>query len=453
MSRELPLVSGRSPDETLAWTALGPVSVARYCADVQQLAEWLPPGGWIINLCEDRYHYAVLLGACAISGRVSLQPSSQAQQVLQQLAQTYPGCRAVTDAPAAQPPGLEVLRLPRLQARQQGGAGAIPCIPADRTVAILFTSGSTGQPTPHAKTWGRLVANGQAEAQALGLAARPHVLVGTVPAQHSYGFESTFLLALHGGCSFWSGKPFYPQDLVDALAALPRPRMVVTTPFHLASIVASQVRLPAVDLWLSATAPLGTELAAQVEAATGAPVHEIYGSTESSQLATRRTLDGPAWSLMPGVQLEQEGDTTWATGGHVEGRVALSDSIALQGDGRFTLQGRQADMVNLAGKRTSLAYLNRLLCDIDGVRDGMFFLPGEDTMRSVGRLAAFVAAPGHDQASLMAALRQRIDAIFLPRPLVLVEALPRNATGKVARAQLQQLYDRWAAAQGCSDAR
>ncbi len=458
MSRTLPLVSARAPHDTLAWTVRGPISVVRYCADVRRLAGWLPPGRFIINLCEDRYRYAVLLGACAMSGRVSLQPSSQSPQVFAQLLQTYEGCRAVGDAQPAQVLPLQVLRLPPLgldeAERHRRDDDAIPAVPIDRTVAILFTSGSTGQPTPHAKTWGKLVASGQAEARALGLDARPHALVGTVPAQHSYGFESTVLLALHGGCSFWSGRPFYPQDLAQALAAVPRPRMVVTTPFHLRSFISSGVSLPTVDLWLSATAPLDDVLAAQVEAATGAPVHEIYGSTESSQLATRRTLDGAAWHPMPGVRLEQdEGGTTWALGDHVEGRVPLSDIIALHEGGRFTLQGRQADMVNLAGKRTSLAYLNHVLCGIDGVRDGAFFLPSEDTAQRVGRLAAFVVAPGHDQATLLAALRQRIDPIFLPRPLVLVDALARNDASKVVREQLQRLYDDWAAAHGRGDAR
>lgn len=441
----LPLVTGRGLDEVLAWTVHGPVSVARYCADVRRIADWLPPGRFVINLCEDRYHYAVLLGACATSGRVSLQPSSQSPQVLQQLMQAHEGCCTVTDAGPAQPLPFAVLRLPDPRALPGEDAGAIPCIAAERTVAILFTSGSTGQPTPHAKTWGKLVANGQAEARALGLAG-PHVLVGTVPAQHSYGFESTFLLALHGGCSFWAGRPFYPQDLADALAAVPQPRMVVTTPFHLASIVASGVRLPPVQRWLSATAPLGEELAARVEAASGAPVHEIYGSTESSQLATRRTVEGPAWRLMPGVRLEQEDGTTWALGGHVEGRVALADVIALQGDGRFTLQGRHADMLNLAGKRTSLAYLNHLLCGVPGVRDGVFFLPREDGEGRIGRLAAFVVAPGCGPADILAALRQRIDPVFLPRPLVLIDALPRNSTGKIAREALERLHAQWALA-------
>ena len=431
-----PLVSERPQGDVLAWRPQGPVTVAQYLRDVHALAHWLPANPWLINLCDDRYHFAVLLGACALSGRVSLQPSSQSAETLAQLCAAYPDALAITDRLELS----DALAWPALDALPDPGTHEMPQIACDRTVAVLFTSGSTGEPQAHAKTWGKLVANGRAEAHALGLDQRPHVLIGTVPAQHSYGFESTFLLAMHGGCAFWSGKPFYPQDLADALTAVPRPNMVVTTPFHLGSLMASELPLPPVDLWLSATAPLGTELASQVESATSAPVYEIYGSTESSQLATRRTCEGSAWTLMPGVRLEQANDTTWAVGGHVEGRVALADIVGLLPDGRFELHGRHADMINLAGKRTSLAYLNHQLRAIGGVIDGAFFLPHEDNGRHIGRLVAFVVAPGIDRDGLRAALRRRIDPIFMPRPIVLVDTLPRNSTGKLTLSALQQLY-------------
>ena len=102
----LPLVSGRALHDILAWRPQGPVSVARYCADALALAAALPAGRFVVNLCEDRYHYAVLLAACAISGRVSLQPSSQSEATLRQLAQDYAGALAVTDAPTPLPPVL-----------------------------------------------------------------------------------------------------------------------------------------------------------------------------------------------------------------------------------------------------------------------------------------------------------------------------------------------------------
>jgi len=52
---------------------------------------------------------------------------------------------------------------------------------------------------------------------------------------------------------------------------------------------------------------------------------------------------------------------------------------------------------------------------------------------------AFVVAPGLTAPALLAALRERVDAIFIPRPLVLLEALPRNSTGKLPREALLAL--------------
>ena len=435
----LPLIGGHGLDAVLAWLPTGPRRVRDFLADAQALAAQLPAGSALLNVCNDRYRFAVGFAAGLISGRVSLQPASQSAETLARIRAGFPDVVCLCDD------DFDTLDLPRLDfpvlaaADPQAIAG-IPQIPADRLAAILFTSGSTGLPQPQQKTWGKLVASGRAEAAALGLDRAPHAIVGTVPVQHSYGFESTLLLALHGGCTVWSGKPFYPQDIAAALDAVPRPRLLVTTPFHLSTLLAAGVDLPAVDRLLCATAPLPVPLAAEAEARTGAPLGEIYGSTESGQLASRRTTEGAAWTLLPGVRLEQDGDTTIACGGHVEGRVALSDRIELLPDGRFLLHGRHADLVNIAGKRTSLAYLDHQIAAVPGVLDAAFFLPDDATGAGVTRLTAFVVAPTLTRQQLLAALRPRIDAIFLPRPPIFVDALPRNSTGKLPRSALQALY-------------
>ncbi len=437
------LISDRQLDDVLAWRGQRPVSVRKFLEDAHALSNRLSSGAWLLNLCEDRYHFAVGFAAGLLAGKVSLQPSSQSPETMQRLAADYEGACWLSDQPDAVP-GLPGLQFPDLASLPRTEVHEMPRIADARLAAILFTSGSTGLPQPHRKTWGKLVRNGRAEAAALGLLQRPQTIVGTVPVQHSYGFESTLLLALHGGCQFAAGKPFYPQDIVEALAAVPRPRMLVTTPFHLSTLLASGLPVPPLDLVLSATAPLSPELARRVETHCGAPVHEIYGSTESSALASRRTLDGAAWQPMEHVHLEQDGDTTHASGGHVEGSVPLADLIETCADGRFLLHGRHADLINIAGKRTSLAYLNHQLGALPGVIDAAFFLPdaphGSEGAEAVTRLVAFVVAPTLDVRTLMAGLRPRLDAIFLPRPLVLVKALPRNSTGKLTRQALQALY-------------
>jgi len=153
---------------------------------------------------------------------------------------------------------------------------------------------------------------------------------------------------------------------------------------------------------------------------------------------------GPAWRCLDSVRLRRDGDVYRVAGGHVEHEVAFNDLIEARSDDAFVLRGRHADLVNIAGKRTSLAHLNHHLTSIEGVRDGVFLMPDENA-DGVTRLIAFVVAPTMKSEVLLSALRARIDAVFLPRPLFFVDTLPRNATGKLPRETLLRL------AQACDD--
>ena len=151
-----------------------------------------------------------------------------------------------------------------------------------------------------------------------------------------------------------------------------------------------------------------------------APVLEIYGSTETGQMATRRAALEAQWRTLPGVQVVARGERAWASGGHIEQPTAIGDVIEVLAPDRFLLRGRVSDMVNVAGKRSSLEFLNAQLLSIEGVSDGVFYMPDEEDAGGITRLAAFVVAPGLSREALLARLRQRVDAAFLPRPLVLL---------------------------------
>jgi acyl-coenzyme A synthetase/AMP-(fatty) acid ligase len=97
-------------------------------------------------------------------------------------------------------------------------------------------------------------------------------------------------------------------------------------------------------------------------------------------------------------------------------------------------------LINIAGKRTSLTYLNHQIESIEGVEDAAFYLPPGDDPLGVNRLTAFVVAPRMTRESLMTSLRERIDPAFMPRPLVMIDTLPRNATGKLTQGRLDALY-------------
>ncbi|MGP0054552.1 MAG: AMP-binding protein [Steroidobacteraceae bacterium] len=457
-----PLLIHESPASVVACRGGRAIEARQFLADARQLAGCMPSGRHVLNVCVDRYHFSVGLAACLMSDKVSLLPSIHAPEFVRQLVVFAPDAFCLTDQarcdmnlPSFRYPreiGERTLRRGAVAALTGAAAYDVPQIPQDQVAAIVFTSGSTGTPLPYQKTWGRLARCVGDGASRLGLLdGRAHTLIGTVPAQHMYGLESTVLLALQSGNAFAAERPFYPADICAAIAAARRPRALVTTPIHLRTLLAAGIELPPLDLIVSATAPLSRELARQAEDRFKTRLLEIYGSTETGQIATRRTADSAVWRLWPGVRLRIDQEQVYAEGGHLEQSTPMCDVLEITGEDEFLLHGRTADLVNIAGKRSSFGYLNAQLAAIPGVIDGAFFLRGGDERGGGGerggvtgivRLAAAAVAPGLKAHTLVEQLRRRIDPVFLPRPLLLVDRLPRDATGKLPLQALQALCDR-----------
>jgi acyl-coenzyme A synthetase/AMP-(fatty) acid ligase len=129
--------------------------------------------------------------------------------------------------------------------------------------------------------------------------------------------------------------------------------------------------------------------------------------------------------------------------------VRLRDEVVFADNGRFRLIGRDEDLINIAGKRASLADLNQRLLRLPGIVDGVVFLPPGADGRPAARLAALVVAPELTAAQIRAGLRAVMDAAFVPRPIRRVQALPRAESGKLPR---QWLLDAFHATQDRTDA-
>jgi acyl-coenzyme A synthetase/AMP-(fatty) acid ligase len=423
------------PEGIVALRGRSPITATTLCRDAAALAALLPDQPFLVNLCLDRYRFMVGFAAALSRGQTTLLPPANTAGVLEDLATDYPGLYALTDAA---PPSLPHLAYPEAL---DGAEEAPLMIPGDQPAVVLFTSGSTGRPKPVVKSWSTLVRSARAAGERLGAGAfAGGCVIGTVPHQHSYGLESVILLAWQFGLPVLTHSPLFPADIRAALEMAPAPRLLVTTPVHLRALSADPAGMPRAALILSATAPLPRELAVAAEASFQAPLIEIYGCTEAGQIATRRSTRETDWHCLDGVALHQDSAGWWASGAAVEGIAPVQDVIEPRGAGRFHLGSRSADLVNVAGKRSSITYLNHQLLGIPGVVDGTFVM-GEATGRAVPRLKALAVAPGLSADRIMQALRERLDPAFLPRPLVLVAGLPRNSLGKVARADVLRLVE------------
>ncbi len=450
---QYPLLAWTDLDACIAWRKQQPITVRRFLDEAQAVAARLPPHRYVINLCDNPYLFLLAFAAALIRAQTSLLPPNRLKATVLEIAGEYPDSYLLSDAQMNELAASQA-SLPQVpmalpdEAELTHHFSSIPTIAAEHIAAILFTSGSTGKSIAYPKPWRTLVLGAATNAQASVPHGTRPTIVGTVPAQHSYGLETMVMLSLQGYCAVHSERPFYPQDIQQALMDLPEPRVLVTTPVHLRALTESSLHMPSVAAVWSATAPLSTELATRVEQLFNAPLHEIFGCTETGSCATRRTTRDQTWKLQDSFSLTTDTAAqhagTLISAPHLPDSAYLQDQIQLIDARHFKLLGRGADLINIAGRRASLGDLNARLLSIDGVVDGIIFLPDgktgamdSDTMM---RTAALVVAPTLSRAQVMSALRKLIDPAFLPRPLFLVDALPRNEVTKLPRAAVLKLF-------------
>lgn len=409
-------------------------AVTSWCelwAAAHTLARELPSASAVVNLCEYREYFLTAFLALLIREQLCLLPPSRAPAVVSEVLGEHPGSYSLDDA------ALSAIRAEPTPP----ATGAIE-VPPKRVVVVGYTSGSTGRPTANPKTWASLLASARLNSTVLHGALAEHGETGTpwilatVPSQHMYGMETAVLLPLLADMGLHAAQPLFPADIAAALAELPAPRVLVTTPVHLRALLESGIDLPPLAVVVSATAPLAMETARRVEQRYGATLIEFFGSTETCVIASRRTAHEVAWRPYPGVSLcpveaGTEVDAPWFAA-----PVLLQDVLEVDADGTFVVRGRNADMVEVGGKRASLADLTRRLLAVPGVRDGVVFQPDCADGAAVQRLAALVVADGLSEAAVLEQLAPSMDPVFLPRPLVLVSRLPRNDVGKLPREQL-----------------
>lgn len=412
----------------IAWRDGASVSLGDFARHVAALAARLPAGNAMLDLCEDRYHFLVAYAAALSAGQTVLLPHTRAEQVVADVEKIHPGSYRCTD---------ETVSSALLEAGGHIDAARVNSqVAAEHIAMIGFTSGSTGQSKAFPKLWrsmaGSNACNGAAMREALRIENTDVPwIVATVPPQHMYGMELSILLPLIGGMAVHSGRPLFPADIARALAEVPEPRVLVSTPVHLRAIVESAQEFPRTALIVSATAPLDATLAAAAEEKLGGHLLEMFGSTETCVFASRRTSIDQWWKLYSGVTLQPTAEATMVNAPWFAAPMLLQDIVERRGGDEFIVRGRNTDLIEVAGKRASLSDLTRRLQAIPGVKDAVVFQPEQEAVGTIRRVAALVVAPGLSAKEIIGRLAPSVDSAFIPRPLLIVDALPRNELGKL----------------------
>jgi acyl-coenzyme A synthetase/AMP-(fatty) acid ligase len=437
----LPVLRGYAPGAVVTWSQGRPVPLEHFCAHALALAARLPAHGAILNLCEQRANFLLGWVAALVRGATTVLPSDRTSAAITRATEASgAGCALSDSAPAQSLP----LAVPRVHVGYDGEIAAaeavLPDIPAQQIAALLYSSGSTGIPSASSKHWGGLVSGARTLGRMLGWQdCQRGSVIGAVAPQHMFGLETTVMLPLQWGRAVYSERPLLPADLANALRRSESLSWLMLTPLHAAAYAAAEIEwAPAPAGVISSTMPLPAATAQALERRWHVPIMEIYGSTETGMIGLRRTANAGEWQLADDLQLDYSGDIAVLGGRDGMAPHKLVDRISVAGARSFALLGRSADLVKVGGNRASLSELTACLLRIAGVRDAAIVQEDEGS-----RLVALVvAAPGTTVRDIRAQFALSVDPVFMPRPLWLVDTLPRNDNGKLPRDAVLEAINR-----------
>jgi len=425
------------PGRTVALGPGGAVSLERLRADVADAAAAFAgePGANVVLHEADCYRFAVALLACWHGGRTAILAADRLPATGSRLAQELGA--ALGELPAARAPAAHERALP------------LTAIDRERVLLRVYTSGSTGAPQLIDKTLAQLESEVGAIEAALGADVPAGAAVaGTVSHQHFYGLMFRVLWPLACGRALVGRVVRFPEEL--ALLPSDRPSVLVTSPVFLRYV--ERASLPGglrLCLLLCAGSPLASAVGRAACSATGAPLREIYGSSETGAVAMRRG-PGADWEPLPGVELRVGAD------GVLEVRAAQLPAHGWQrtadraraAGGSFELLGRADRLAKIGDKRVSLDRLEAALAASPLVGEArVVVIAGPRT-----QLGAVVVPSGsgaaqlaeHGAFALGRALRRELahefEAVVLPRRFRFVAALPSDALGKTRSADLLALF-------------
>ncbi|GGA74668.1 AMP-binding protein [Arenimonas soli] len=427
---------GRLPGEREIVPGLrAPDWLARVAAWRQALAA-VPPGD-VALFTEDAGEFSAALFGAWQAGRTPWLPGDMLPATLERLA-TQASLR-LGDLPGA------------LSADAPGDPATLTALDPASCRLVLYTSGSTGEPSAISKSLEQLDREVEALESAFGPRLGKAQVQGTVSHQHIYGLLFRVLWPLS------SGRTFAPRRLAfnEQLTALGKtPVALVASPAHLK-------RLPANQDWsglagglravFSSGGPLPPDAALEVRRLWGQAAIEVFGSTETGGVAWRAPGGEQApWQALPGVRWRIEQGRLHLQSPHLghDHWLATQDRAEASPLGGFVLLGRADRIVKIEERRVSLEAIEAALIDASWVTEARVVpLPGHRILLG----AAIV--PSHEGQALLDAegraalanrLREslggRVDPIAWPRRWRFLDALPIDARGKMPQRDLLALF-------------
>ena len=335
--------------------------------------------------------------------------------------------------------GVAVPLNPALSAREMEQRRQ-PFTPHEETAVALFTSGTTGEPKRIELSRPKLERNAAAIVDALGI-RETDVVFGAAPLSHVFGMTGCMNAAIHAGACLALVERF---DAHAALETLEREGVSVFmgVPAMLAALLAASSetrRSPTIRIAHVGGAPLPHSLRQDFERRFGATVLEGYGMTEVGGAVAVSRYDRPrkpgsVGQAMAGQRIEVAADGELLVDGFATGDIGRVDD-----DGYVFLLERKKHVILRGGYTVYPREVEDVLCSHPAVREAAVVGVTDEALGE--EVAAFIVGSA-DPEDVRVYARERLAGYKYPRLVVLLDALPRGATGKSDRAALERLAAR-----------
>jgi long-chain acyl-CoA synthetase len=347
----------------------------------------------------------------------------------------------------------------------------------DQVAALIYTTGTTGQPKGVMLTHRNLLFIAATSSLVRGLLPSDRAY-GVLPITHVFGLASVALGTLYAGASLHLASRYTPAALIDALR---NDGLTIVQ-----GVPAMYARLLEYDFgdWNPADSrlrfiyaggsPLDQTLKDQVERMFGRPLHNGYGMTESSPTISQTRIESPrhdtsVGSAIPGVDIRivdaagadvprGEAGELWVRGPNVmkgyyrnpeltaqvldkDGWLNTGDIVRQEDGGALFLVGRTKELIIRSGFNVYPVEVEAALNAHPAVvQSAVVGRQAEDGNEEV---VAFVELdPGFgptDPQALHAWLESRLSPYKRPARIIVMDAMPAAATGKILKGRLKEL--------------
>ena len=341
--------------------------------------------------------------------------------------------------------------------------------PAREGRAIILTSGTTGTPKGANRPAPSSLGPVAAILEAIPLRTRQTTLIAA-PLFHAWGYAH-LLLGATLASTLVLVRRFEPAAIVRALSTQ-RAQALIVVPVMLQRMlevdpaVRRDADLSELRIIAASGSALPGHLAQRVMDAFGDVLYNLYGSTEVAwaSIAGPRDLraapgtagrpprgtivrifdeaghevaPGESGQIYVGSELLFEGYTGGGDKDRRGGLMATGDLGHIDSDGRLAIDGRDDDMIVSGGENVFPAEVEDLLAGVPGVREvAVIGVPDEEFGQRLKAFVSLAAGAAWSEAELQQHVRENLARYKVPREIVFVEELPRNATGKILKRSL-----------------